>query len=734
MPDVATADPEAGHQAAHTYAANGLRVIPVPHGSKHPPINAWQTAASTDPATIDAWWNGLYRGHGVSIVTGPGSGCWVLDVDVAAGKTGAASLQELVDSYGPLPDTVEAVTGSGGRHLFFAWDPAHPVRNNQSGKLGADLDVRGDGGHVVAAPTIHASGNAYRWADGRAPGQIELAPAPGWLHALLELDEPAPARAPAPPATSSASDSPAEWFNEHTTWPQLLERDGWTLATTLGSGEQRWTRPGKSARDGVSATVGHEGRDVLKVFTSSVPELAADQAYNRFGYEAAVRYHGDRSACARSVRALLMPRTEATDLAWADAPPALDGEAGDEDRTVHGWELSDLATVLDDDYEPPVPTVLTRTDGVGLFYAGRVNALWGESGSGKSWVALAACAQLIAAGETVLYVDHEATAAEITTRLHALDVPRHDIISRFRHVSPDYKWNETASLYLSHIIESDQITAAIIDSTGEAMAMDGAKPNDDDDVARWHRQLPRFLTRRGCTVILVDHIPKATDGPKLFAIGSQRKRAAISGAAHMVEARVSPAKGREGRLRLTAAKDRHGTYPQGTHVADLTVTSSPDGREVRITVAPADNGARPTVLMTRVSEYLIELGGWASGRQITSEVTGKAEHIRRAITALVDENYVEMEMRTGNRGGSFFRSVRPFSDLALGADPVDNDSARPRVPGASPARPPERGRASDFQARPRVPDPPTGVGRDAPERRPDASLDLTSVDNPPSLI
>jgi hypothetical protein len=322
-----TTEPAALEAALH-YASLGLRVIPIAPGKKHPPVPEWQKAATCDPAIIEAWWTGLYRGHGVGIATGPGSGVWVLDVDTAGAKVGAASLTDLEESYGPLPATVESITGTGGRHLFFTCDPAHPVRNNQSGKAGVDLDVRGDGGQVVAAPTIHpATGVPYRWRPGRAFGEIAVAPAPPWLYGVLEREDDPSAAAPPRPSlgvSTADDDSPAAAFNASTTWDQLLTRDGWTLASTLGSGEQRWRRPGKAARDGISATVGHGGRDVLKVFTSSVPELRADEAYSRFGYEAAVRHHGDRSAFATHLRRQMNEAagvgqhdlSDLTDMSW----------------------------------------------------------------------------------------------------------------------------------------------------------------------------------------------------------------------------------------------------------------------------------------------------------------------------------------------------------------------------------------------------------------------------------
>jgi replicative DNA helicase len=355
-----TTEPAALTAALH-YASLGLRVIPIAPGRKHPPVPEWQKAATTDPAIIEAWWTGLYRDHGVGIATGAESGVWVLDVDTAKGKVGAASLAELEALYGPLPATVEAVTGSGGRHLFFTWDPAHPVHNNQSGKVGRDLDVRGEGGQVLAAPTLHPDTHqAYRFAAGQGFGEIVIAPAPTWLYGLLEHEpEPDPRPAPRPALLGGEiDDGPAAAFNASTTWDQLLTRDGWTLATTMGSGEQRWVRPGKSKRDGISATVGHAGHDVLKVFTSSVPELDADKAYSRFGYEAAVRWHGDRSAFASHLRRQMNAErrddlSDLTDMSWL----------GDTIATPALAEAATAEAPVGDDWPDPEPLEPELTNG-----------------------------------------------------------------------------------------------------------------------------------------------------------------------------------------------------------------------------------------------------------------------------------------------------------------------------------------------------------------------------------
>jgi hypothetical protein len=105
----------------------------------------------------------------------------VLDVD--ADSNGEQSLAGLEQIHGSLPDTVTALTGGGGKHLFFR-HPGGEVRNS-AGKLGEGLDIRADGGYIVAPPSIHVSGRAYRWQEGHASGEVPLADPPGWLLALL---------------------------------------------------------------------------------------------------------------------------------------------------------------------------------------------------------------------------------------------------------------------------------------------------------------------------------------------------------------------------------------------------------------------------------------------------------------------------------------------------------------------------------------------------------------------
>ena len=164
------------HAAARAYFARGWSVIPVEPRGKRPrvPWTAFQHRLPSQ-AEVDEWFR-RWPDANVGIVTGAVSGLVVIDVDPRHG--GEASLQELERSHGPLPRTVEAATGGGGRHLYFA-HPGGTVANRVG--LAPGIDLRGDGGCVVAPPSVHSSGRRYAWVDARAPGESPLAPAPTWI-------------------------------------------------------------------------------------------------------------------------------------------------------------------------------------------------------------------------------------------------------------------------------------------------------------------------------------------------------------------------------------------------------------------------------------------------------------------------------------------------------------------------------------------------------------------------
>lgn len=141
--------------------------------------------ASRDPATVQRWFDG--RSLNVGIVTGTISGIIALDVDPR--HDGDATLAGLEAKHGPLPPTWRFLTGGGGEHILFR-HPGGTVANS-AGLLGPGLDVRGDGGYIVAPPSRHISRRAYAISVDHHPSDVLLAPPPDWLMQRLAHRNPA---------------------------------------------------------------------------------------------------------------------------------------------------------------------------------------------------------------------------------------------------------------------------------------------------------------------------------------------------------------------------------------------------------------------------------------------------------------------------------------------------------------------------------------------------------------
>lgn len=165
---------------------------------KHPRTAHGLKDATQDPDVIRGWWERWPLAN-VGIVTGMRSGLAVLDIDTRHG--GQEFLAQLESANCPLPPTPTVRTGGGGGHRFFR-RPAQGLRNKVGVGGRPGLDIRADGGYVVAPPSVHASGRLYGWET--PPDDAPLGELPAWFLriALNGADRPTSA-----PGTTAA---PAE--------------------------------------------------------------------------------------------------------------------------------------------------------------------------------------------------------------------------------------------------------------------------------------------------------------------------------------------------------------------------------------------------------------------------------------------------------------------------------------------------------------------------------------------
>ena len=144
------------------YARLGLAVFPIKPRSKQPLTTHGFKDASKDQQQIDQWWS-RWPDANIGIATGSASGGLVvidLDIDDKKGVDGRETLRKWEAHHGKLPvDTWTAITGRGGYHYFY--HDSATVRNRTGIYKG--IDVRGEGGYIVAPPSIHPNGNTYTW-------------------------------------------------------------------------------------------------------------------------------------------------------------------------------------------------------------------------------------------------------------------------------------------------------------------------------------------------------------------------------------------------------------------------------------------------------------------------------------------------------------------------------------------------------------------------------------------
>jgi P4 family phage/plasmid primase-like protien len=175
--------------AALEYTARGIPVFPCissGENAKHPFTSNGFKNASIDPAQIRAWW-AQWPDAMIGMPTGRASGFWVLDIDApkAEGeKNGFVSYKSLTCFNNPTPaDHANQTTPSGGQHIFFKYTT--PIRNSVE-KIGPKIDVRGDGGYVIMAPSVIHGVGQYTSAEGFLDDVPE---APDWLIALATDDK-----------------------------------------------------------------------------------------------------------------------------------------------------------------------------------------------------------------------------------------------------------------------------------------------------------------------------------------------------------------------------------------------------------------------------------------------------------------------------------------------------------------------------------------------------------------
>ena len=676
-------------QAALDFYDAGVSVIPAKEDGSKAPITSWKQYQVTmaDREQIASWFSG--NATGIGVITGAVSGnLEMLEMEGRAVNSGLLDeARELAHNSG-LGELWEIIsngyvefTPSGGLHwLYRIADEPVPGNTKLARRPGENdtvevlAETRGEGGFVVTAPShgsTHPSGRAWQLLKG-SPALIPMLSMEerNAIHNIFKALDRMPVKETLVQILNQnvqnvTSDKPGDQFNEKAEWREILV--GWKVVYSAG-GVTYWRRPGKDI--GISATTGRNDGDNLFVFTTST-SFEAEKPYSKFAAFAHLNHGGDFSQAAKALRTMgfgsnsLPSIPTLTQLAKPNLSvvPDLDSDHVEKVRERSSWYPRPLD--LTGESEEPAPEFLARNDGHRLFYRGKINALLGESESGKTWVALHAVAQSLHLQEKVIYLDFEDSGKGILSRLRALGLEdRH--FANFTYANPDQNLTLDERIDLIDALLEIVPELIVVDGINAAMTLLNLELMSNRDATFFSQQLLKPLALSGACVITIDHVTKSKESRGNYAIGAQAKRADINGAAIMCEVVLPFGRGMSGELTLKVTKDRPGHVRANSKEAKFAGTvqlkSSADGSVVMTILAPNGerNRLRPTHLMEAVSRLLEAAQGALSKNAIEKDVKGKAEWVRVACQVLIDEKFIGVE--NGARNSLNLRLLRPYRE------------------------------------------------------------------------
>jgi hypothetical protein len=641
---------------------------------------------------VDGWLSGgAYDGIGV--VTGGVSGnLELIELEGHAIRAGALeTLMEAATRY-ECDELLRRVlagcsskSAGGGLHTLIRVTDG-PARKNTQLAFGADgrilAETRGEGGFVIVAPTPartgHEPGSKYEFLT-RGPEAIAEVTSEerDVLHMLFTLalnqaPQPVAAAEQRPPAPRG--EAPGDRYAADHTWQQILEPAGWVVT---GHGQRGshpviyWRRPGKT--EGTSGNTGGPG-DHLYVFSSSTC-FPPGQALTKFAAYAWLHHGGDFQVAARALAAEgYGTRSQENGFGEFETGPAASDTQEDSERPEDTF--SDLSWVFSGERRPPAQPEFLQTDaGHCLLYRGRINGIFGDPETAKSWLAQYATTQALLVSQRVAYldIDHNG-AAEIAERLLLLGANPSKIADpgHFRVYEPQDR--QGLARFVQDMLDwkPDFVT---IDSLGELMPMLGAKSVDNDELTAAIRATLKPLAHTaGACVFTIDHLPKGQDARASgYAIGGIAKKRIIDGAYLSAEALEPPAPGKTGKIRLTIEKDRHGqvrAHAIGKVAGDYIIDSTdPTYTNCRIEQPPTgtDGKIKPTSAMTVISQYLASQPDWTAPSRNSIHTALAQTHpfkrhtIERAIDELAQDQHLLIEPSAPGKP-SPVKLVKPYGD------------------------------------------------------------------------
>jgi hypothetical protein len=552
-------------------------------------------SASRNTDIIRAWIDAAPRMN-IAIATGNASNLVVLDLDYRENGDdiidGEYELHTWLASRGiDLPSTLIQRTGGGGSHIMLDWPmPVSGLRVVIPSRVNwlPGVDIRADGGYIVAAPSQHVSGKFYQWQNGAALAMIS-----NDLISVLanERRQSSSSGRELEPLAQSLDVQKliAEGFrlggrdDGFVRLVGILRARGDSIDTARTIIKAVWDKTDQNESDYYPLAVAYEKLD-RGYKNWAAPEPIEDELISwalRSDARAQLKHTETAKKTVSGVLgggsvstpppAVKQAETGNESSREADKNIADDGDEDDEDIHDPSDPFDVGAIMAGGEIEREYPTMLQRSDGRHLIYPGRLHSIYGEPGHGKTWVSLYLVRERLEADETVVYMDYDEDdgGKSMAMRLMSLGVDPSIVTEHLRYLNPQgIGKDQLAWLKLKEQIREWKPTLVIVDTMAPALVELGLNEKDNAEVGAWYahaRWLLRGLKPQAAFVI-VDHVTKAGEGRGRWARGAGDKLGRLH-AAYAVESTVPFSRTNPGHIRLIIAKDRGGEVGRESEVA-----------------------------------------------------------------------------------------------------------------------------------------------------------------------
>ena len=580
-------------------------------------------SASKDPDTIRSWVAAAPQMN-VAVATGAASNIVVLDLDLREvdGEEidGEFELQAWLAARGvELPSTLTASTGGGGKHIIMSLpdSPVRPVITSRANWL-PGVDIRGDGGYIVVAPSQHISGGIYGW-----DSKVAMAAITSELVSALSTRQRASAATGKPMPSLGAGESvdvqhllanglPRGGRDDgfvrlvgvlrargdsiedarsivQAVWEKTDQPDGdyYPLATALEKvdrGYRNWEAP-EPVGDAEMAWAVRADARAARLHAATGGTLVGPSSVSTSDL-------GDPYQIEQKVApaATQPPLVGNVDTSTSDEVDDDDDEEVEDDDRDPVEELDIVSLMLGGEIEREPPTMLLRSDGRSLIYPGRLHSIYGEPGHGKTWVSLHLVKERLEAGEAVVYFDYDEDDGGKSMAMRMLSLGADPAAVRNLHYfNPQGIGRDGAQwTRMRKIIKRVKPTLVVVDTMAPAIVELGLNESDNTEVGAWYRHARWLIggVNPRPALVIVDHVTKNSDGGSRWARGAGDKLGRLH-AAYVVESTTPFSRETPGQINLVIAKDRGGEVGrQSETAATVKFTPSNGGQSLRIEVIP----------------------------------------------------------------------------------------------------------------------------------------------------